>query len=94
MIYVSSVLQVPFPCERYAEIAMRSIGVDAAFADSKNKKSSIEREMFIEVLDNGTAYLTIKFSCAAADVNSMRTCASSFYTNLMLVCQTMQEFGN
>jgi hypothetical protein len=50
--------------------------------------------MHIDVLDNGTAYLNINFTCLAADVNSMRTCASSFYTNLMLVCQTMQEFGN
>ncbi len=45
--------------------------------------------MKIEVLDNGTAYLNVDFTCAAEDVNSMRTCASSFYTNLMLVCQTM-----
>ena len=89
-----STLQVPFPSERYAEIAMRTIGVDEAFSDSKTKKHSIEREMFIEVLDNGTAYLTIKFSCAPADINSMRTCASSFYTNLILVCQTMHDFGN
>ena len=82
-------IQVPFPCERYAEIAMRTIGVEPAFSDSKTKKSSIEREMHIDVLDNGVAYLTIKFTCAAADVNSMRTCASSFYTNLTLVCETM-----
>ena len=87
-------IQVPFPCERYAEVAMRTIGVDTAFTDTKTKKSSIEREMFIEELDNGAAYLTIKFNCAAADVNSMRTCASSFYTNLILVCQTLHEFGN
>ena len=68
---------------------MRSIGVDAAFTDTKTKKSSIEREMFIEVLDNGTAYLSIKFTCAPTDVNSMRTCASSFYNNLILVCDTI-----
>lgn len=87
-------IQVPFPCERYAEIAMRTIGVEAPFSDTKNRKSSIEREMHIEVLDNSTAYLNIRFTCNAADVNSMRTCASSFYNNMILVCQTMHEFGN
>lgn len=65
---------------------MRTIGVEPPFSDTKNKKSSIEREMYIEVLDNGTAYLNIKFTCNPADVNSMRTCASSFYSNLILVC--------
>lgn len=73
---------------------MRTVGVEPAFSDGKVKKSSIEREMLVEVLENGTAYLTVKFSCPPADVNSMRTCASSFYSNLILVCQTMQEFGN
>ena len=73
---------------------MRAIGVDPAFQDTKTKKSSIERDMFIEVLDNNMAYLTIKFHCLPQDVNSMRTCASAFYTNLILVCQTMHEFGN
>ena len=73
---------------------MRSIGVDPAFTDTKTKKSSIEREMFIEVLDNGMAYLTVKFFCAPTEIISMRTCASSFYTNMILVCSTIQEFGN
>lgn len=73
---------------------MRTIGVEPPFSDSKTRKSSIEREMHVDVLDTGMAYLTIKFTCAKADVNQMRTCASSFYTNLSLVCQTMHEFGN
>ena len=65
---------------------MRTVGVEPAFSDTKTKKSSIERDMHIDVLDNGTAYLTVKFSCLDSDLNSMRTCASSFYTNLTLVC--------
>ena len=73
---------------------MRSIGVDQAFSDSKNKKSTITREMHIEVLDDGKAYMTVHFTCAPEDAQMMRTCASSFYTNLMLCCQTMAEFGN
>ena len=85
---------MPFPSERYAEIAMRTIGVEPAFSDSKTRKTSIERVMHIDVLENNMAYLTIKFTCNATEVNSMRTCASSFYTNLMLICQTMLEFGN
>ena len=68
---------------------MRAIGVDPAFTDTKTKKTSIRREMHLEVLENGMAYLSIKFTCALADVNSMRTCASAFYTNLTLVCQTI-----
>lgn len=42
---------------------MRTIGVDPAFSDSKTKKSPIRREMLIEVLDDGTAYLTVNFRC-------------------------------
>lgn len=82
-------MQVPFPNERYAEAAMQAIGVDPPFSDSKNRKSTISREMHVSVLDTGIAYLTIEFTCASHDVNNMRTCASSFYTNLMLVCQTI-----
>jgi hypothetical protein len=73
---------------------MRTIGVDPAFSDSKTKKSSITRDMFIEELEDGTAYLSIKFTCNAGETNMMRTCASSFFTNMMLSCQTMSEFGN
>ena len=65
---------------------MKAIGVDPAFTDTKNRKTTITREMHIDVLDNGTAYLSILFQCHGNEVNSMRTCASSFYTNLMLVC--------
>ena len=68
---------------------MRTIGVEPAFSDSKTRKTSIERSMHIDVLDNGMAYLTIKFTCNPDEINSMRTCASSFYTNMILVCQTM-----
>ena len=57
--------------------------------DSKNKKTTITREMYVEVLENGTAYLNVKFECAGHEVQSLRTCASSFYTNLSLVCSTM-----
>jgi hypothetical protein len=73
---------------------MRTIGVDPAFTEGKNKKCSITREMYIEELEDGTAYLTVKFTCAKSDASMMRTCASSFYTHMMLSCQTMVEFGN
>ncbi len=46
---------------------MRTIGVDPAFSDSKTKKSMIRREMMIEVLDDGVAYLTISFRCPESD---------------------------
>lgn len=86
-------VQIPFACEKYAETAMRAIGVEQAFSDSKNKKSSITRTMEVAVLDDGIAYLTVKFECNAQDANQMRTCASSFFTNTMLVCETMAAFG-
>ena len=73
---------------------MRAIGVDPAFTDSKTKKSSITREQFVEVLEGGVSYLTVKFTCDPAQASQMRTCASSFFTNVSLVCQTMCEFGN
>ena len=38
---------------------MRTIGVDPAFSDSKTKKNTILREMVVEVLSDGTAYLQI-----------------------------------
>jgi hypothetical protein len=72
---------------------MRAIGVEPAFSDSKNKKTSITRSMEVSVLEDGIAYLTVNFECNAADANQMRTCASSFYTNMMLVCETMAAFG-
>ena len=56
-----SSLQLPFPCENYAEICMRTIGVDPAFSDTKTKKNTISRDMLIEVLIDGTAYLQITF---------------------------------
>ena len=83
-------IQVPFPCEKYAETAMKAIGVEPPYMDTKNKKTTITRDMHIDVLDNGTAYLNVKFNCAGHEVQQMRTCASSFFTNLSLVCQTIQ----
>ena len=56
---IKYVVQIPFPCERYAEIAMRTIGVEPPFTDSKTRKSSIERQMRVEVLESGIAYLTV-----------------------------------
>lgn len=38
-------VQIPFACEKYAETAMRTIGVEPAFSESKNKKTSITRKM-------------------------------------------------
>ena len=73
---------------------MKAIGVEAPYMDTKSKKTTITREMHVEVLDNGTAYLNVKFQCSGNEVQQLRTCASSFYTNLTLVCQTIQQFGN
>ena len=91
---INYAIQIPFACEKYAETAMRSIGVEPAFSDSKNKKTSITRQMEVQVLEDGIAYLIVNFYCDNEQINSMRTCASSFFTNMMLVCETMAHFGN
>ena len=57
-------VQIPFACEKYAETAMRTIGVEPAFSESKNKKSSITRTMEVQVLEDGIAYLIVKFECS------------------------------
>jgi hypothetical protein len=88
-----STVKVPFPSEKYAETAMKTIGVDPVFSDSKNKKNTIERQMFTETLEDGTTYLTVELTCDRSEAQMLRTCASSFYTNLMLVCETMVMFG-
>lgn len=42
---------------------MKTIGVDPVFSDSKNKKNTIERQMFTETLEDGTTYLTVELTC-------------------------------
>jgi hypothetical protein len=72
---------------------MNSIGVDPAYSDTKNKKTTITRTMKVRVSDD-IAYLDVEFTSDEEEVNSMRTCISSFVANLSLVCETMQAFGN
>ena len=38
-------IQIPFACEKYAETAMRTVGVEPAFSESRNKKTTITRKM-------------------------------------------------
>ena len=52
-------IRIPFPNELYAESAMKAIGVDPPFLDSKTRKTTIRREMTIEVLNDKKAYLNI-----------------------------------
>lgn len=73
---------------------MNSIGVDPAFSDTKTKKTTIVRDMKIIETMNGVANLEVKFSCNEDEVNSMRTCISSFVSNMSLICDTIKEFGN
>lgn len=42
---IAYTVQIPFACEKYAETAMRTVGVEPAFSDSKNKRTSISRRM-------------------------------------------------
>ena len=77
---------------------MEAIGVDHPYQDTKTRKTSIERDLFVEVLDDGTAYLNVVLSCdetanEGIEVTCLRTAASSMIQNLKLVCQTIKEFG-
>ena len=77
---------------------MRTIGVDPPFMDSKTRKTTIRREMWIEVLDDGVSYLNIILSCIPTanegkEMSSLRTCQNSMMVNLTLVAQTIKEFG-
>lgn len=86
-------LRVPFPSELAAESAMKALGVDKAFQDSKTRKTTIKRDLSVEVLEDGVAYLNIVLSCdpdMPNEIQSLRTCASSTITNLTLVCQTIK----
>ena len=64
---------------------MKAIGVDSPFQETKNKKTTIRREMYLEVLSDGITYLNIILSIDpkfnnGQDINSLRTCASSMYS--------------
>mmetsp|Transcript_114414 Transcript_114414/g.158868 ORF Transcript_114414/g.158868 Transcript_114414/m.158868 type:complete len:84 (-) Transcript_114414:62-313(-) len=78
--------KIAFASEKYAEAAMRTLGVDPCFSDTKTKKSPIRREMSVEVLSDGVAYLCVNFTCHKNELNTMRTCASAFFTNIKLIC--------
>ena len=91
-------LRVPFPNELYATSAMNALGVDPPFMSTKNRKTTIRRQMDIEVLEDGVAYLNIELSCdekseGGIEIGSLRTCASSMINNLTLICETIKEFG-
>ena len=84
-------MRIPFPSEIYAESAMNSLGVDPPFLDTKNRKTTIRREMYLEVLEGGVTYLNIILSCDdqvedGIEVKSLRTCAQSMMNNLKLIC--------
>ena len=84
-------MRIPFPSELYAESAMKSLGVDPPFLDTKTRKTTIRREMYLEVIENGPTYFNIILSCDdkvddGVEIKSLRTCASSMMTNLKLIC--------
>lgn len=72
---------------------MNSIAVDPPFTDTKTKKTSIKRDMKTRQEATGI-YIDVVFTCNEEEVASMRTCITSFVTNMSLVCETLKEFGN
>ena len=77
---------------------MNSLGVDPPFQSTKTRKTTIRREMELEVLEDGITYLNIVLSCdeqleGGVEIGSLRTCASSTINNLTLICETIKAFG-
>ena len=56
-------LRIPFPNELYATSAMNALGVDPPFQDSKTRKTTIRREMTLDILSDNTSILNIVLSC-------------------------------
>ena len=79
---------------------MRTIGVDPAYADTVTRKTTIERQMWIEEFENEkVVYLNVLLSCDPAandgtEVSSLRTAISSLTTNLKLTVETLKAFAN
>ena len=72
---------------------MTSLGVDPPFTETKTRKSTIRRDLFLEELSDGVTYLNIVLTFDKKEVGSLRTSASSMINNLTLICQTIKEFG-
>lgn len=74
---------------------MNTIDVDPPYADTKTKKTTIQREMKVRKNEeNETAYLDVRFTSNDEEAGSLRTAMTSFVTNMTLVCETMRKFGN
>ena len=88
-------MSIAFPSYDYAQAAKNSIEVDPPFSDTKTKKSTIKREMTLRSIEGCTiTAIDVVFTCSEDELNSMRTCISSFVANMSLVSETMKEFGN
>ena len=77
---------------------MKALGVDAPFQSTRNKQTTIQRNMSIYVLDNKQAILEIILECDrdannGDEIISLRTAATSTINNLSLICETLAHFG-
>lgn len=71
---------------------MNSIAVDPPFSDTKNKKTSITRDMVVR-MEGDIAYLEVTFQSNEGEANSLRTSVTSFVANMSLISETIKEFG-
>ena len=96
---LKSQLKLPFPSLHHAETVMRTIGVDPAFTDTATRKTTIQRQMWIEEFENEkVVYLNVLLSCDPAandgtEVGSLRTAISSLTTNVKLAVETLKAFA-
>lgn len=74
-------LCIPFPSPREAEIAFRSLSVDA-----EPSRSGITRKMSYH-----DTKLTVHWT--ADEARKLRVCINGFLEHVILVLQTMHEFG-
>ena len=77
---------------------MEALGVDPPFYGTKTKKSTIDRDLYIEALDDGIAYLNVIMTCDekandGTELYILRTATSACISNLKLICETICDFG-
>lgn len=72
------------PSERYATILKNTMDVDEEYNAEK-----VHREINVS-----GAEVSVTYRCAREDVKNMRTAITAFITNMKLVLQTLDQFGN
>ncbi|NP_001155050.1 L antigen family, member 3 isoform 1 [Nasonia vitripennis] len=74
-------LSIPFPSEREADVAYQTLRVDA-----EPSRSGVKKTLTLE--SN-----TLKVNFAGSEARKIRVGLTSFFEALLLITETMKEFG-